>query len=108
MPKRRPRIKAVERFKKKLTIGNLWIYIIKILTLENPLKAYDVKKRLLDLYGIKPATVTVYAVLYKMCREGLIETVRVGGETLYRPTKRGVEALNEARKIIRNIENILE
>lgn len=100
-------IKAVERLKKKLTIENLWVYILKILLTENPLKAYDVKKRLTDVYRIKPATVTVYTVLYKMCREGLIEPVKVGGETLYRPTERGLRALDEARRVIERVEVIL-
>lgn len=97
------KIKAVERLKRKITIENLWIYIIKILKEEQPLKAYEVKKRLVKKYGIKPATVTVYVILYKMLKDNLIETVKVSGETMYKPTEKGVQALEEAKKILREV-----
>lgn len=99
--------KAVQRLKKKITVENLWMYIIRILAEGNPLKPYEVKKKLEEL-DIRPATITVYVVLYKMTREGLIETVSVGGETLYRPTGKGLKALSEAKSILEWARSILE
>ncbi len=98
--------KAVQRFKRKITVENLWMYIIKILAAGKPLKAYEVKKKLEEL-DIKPATITVYIVLYKMTREGLLETVSLGGETLYRPTEKGLKALSEAKNILEWARRIL-
>ncbi|MEN2999345.1 MAG: PadR family transcriptional regulator [Acidilobaceae archaeon] len=92
--------KALERLRRKVTLENLWMYVVKILSEEGPLRGYEVKKRLEERYGIRPATVTAYVVLYKMSREGLIEPVSLGGDTLYRPTQKGLEALEEARKIL--------
>lgn len=92
--------KALTRLRRKLTIENLWMYVVRLLERRGPLKAYEVKKWLEKDYGIKPATITVYIVLYKMRREGLLETIQVGGETLYKPSEKGLKALEEARKIL--------
>ncbi len=95
---------AVDRLKRKVTVENLWIYIIRILA-EEPLHAYGVKARLRDRYGIKVATVTVYAVLYKMVREGLLRVEKRGETKIYVPTELGLEALSEARRILEGVLN---
>jgi len=100
--------KALARLKRKLTIENLWIYIIKILEKHGPLKAYEIKKKLVEVYGIKPATITVYIVVYKMKREKLLETIDIGGETLYKPSERGLKALKEAKAILDWVRKALE
>ncbi|MDT7865340.1 MAG: PadR family transcriptional regulator [Desulfurococcales archaeon] len=100
--------KALARLKKKLTIENLWMYIVRILEKHGPLKAYEIKKKLAEEYGIKPATITVYIVVYKMRREKLLETVEVGGETLYKPSEKGVAALKEAKTILDWVRKALE
>jgi len=100
--------KALSRLKRKLTVENLWMYIIRILKEHGPLKAYEIKKKLAEEYGVKPATITVYIVIYKMRREKLLETVEVGGETLYKPSEKGVAALEEARAFIDWVRKALE
>ncbi len=92
--------KALARLRRKITVENLWMYIVRILEKYGPMKAYEIKKKLVEEYGIKPATITVYIVVYKMRRENLLETVEVGGETLYRPTEKGLKALREAKAIL--------
>ncbi len=99
--------RAVERLRRKITVENLWIYIIKILE-EEPLHAYGVKVRLRDKYGIKVATVTVYAVLYKMVREGLLRVEKKGETKVYRPTELGLQALSEARKLLEDVLHDIE
>ncbi len=47
------------------------MYILRIL-LERPLYAYEIKNILKNRFGFNVATITVYMVLYKMEREGLI------------------------------------
>jgi Fe2+ or Zn2+ uptake regulation protein len=100
--------KALVRLKRKVTIENLWMYIIRILEKYGPLKAYEIKKKLAEEYGLKPATITVYIVVYKMRREKLLETVEVGGETLYKPSEKGLIALREAKSILDWVRKALE
>lgn len=99
--------KALERLKRKLTVENLWIYVIKILKDCGELRAYDIKKELASRFHLKPATVTVYAVIYKMSKEGLIEGVKVSGEVRYRATERGLKALEEGIRFLDEVLNRL-
>jgi len=101
-------VRALERLKKKITIENLWMYIIRILMEQEPLKAYDIKVLLREKYGIKPATVTVYSVVYRMARDNLIKPVKVSGETRYRVTEQGISALKKAIELLEEIINKLK
>jgi len=96
-------VKALERLKRKITIENLWLYIINIL-LEKPTYAYDVKKRIVERFGFRPATITVYTVMYKMVREGLLEKDENG---VYRVTEQGRRAYEEALKLLEEIVMML-
>lgn len=98
--------KALKRLKDKLTKENLWLYIVKELA-EEPMYAYKVKVVLREKYNINVATVTVYTVLYRMEREGLITKVR-GDETTYRATERGLEQLNKALAFMKGVIQLLE
>ena len=93
---------AVRRLRRKVTVENLWTYIIRVLE-EEPLHAYGVKVRLKQRFGIKVATVTVYAVLYKMVREGLLTVEKRGETKVYKPTKTGLQALSEAKRILEGV-----
>lgn len=56
----------------KLTKENLWLYILKLL-MDRPMYAYEINKTIHGKFGFSTATITVYVVLYKMQREGLIQ-----------------------------------
>jgi len=85
--------RALIRLQRKLTVENLWIYVVKILSEEGkPLRAYDVKVKLRERFGLNPPAVTVYTIMYRMSLDGLVERVREGSETKYRATKLGLEA----------------
>lgn len=94
--------KALERLRRSTTIGNLWMYIIKVLLDSGPLKAYDIRRKLVETYGLKPATVTVYSVIYRMTREGLLRKINEP-ETRYEVTSKGVKYLEEAVKLLREL-----
>ncbi|MCD6195977.1 MAG: PadR family transcriptional regulator [Staphylothermus sp.] len=96
-------LKALTRLKRKLTIENLWIYIIKILIEYKEIKAYDARKLLRTKFGIKTRSITVYGVIYRMTREGLLEKITRDNETLYRLTDKGLEAYREGIKLLENI-----
>ncbi|RLG84668.1 MAG: PadR family transcriptional regulator [Thermoprotei archaeon] len=101
-------VKALERLKRKITIENLWMYIIRILVEQEPLRAYDIKVLLREKYGIKPATVTVYSVIYRMASDNLIKPVQVYGETRYRVTEQGKIALKKAIELLEETVNKLK
>jgi DNA-binding PadR family transcriptional regulator len=98
--------RALKRLKDKLTKENLWLYIVKELA-EEPMYAYKVKVVLREKYNINVATVTVYTVLYRMEREGLITKVE-GDNTMYRVTERGLEQLNRAIEFMEEVVRSLE
>ncbi|MEL9908185.1 MAG: PadR family transcriptional regulator [Desulfurococcus sp.] len=96
--------RAYIRLVKKLTVENLWLYIVKILMEEGkPLKAYDIKVRLREKFGIDPPAVTVYTVVYRMSRDGLLSRRQENGEALYSVTERGINAFKNALVLIEEI-----
>lgn len=95
--------KALERLKRKLTIENLWMYVIKVLKDKGELRAYDIKKELASNFRIRPATITVYVVIYKMCEEGLIESVKSVNDTRYRVTEKGIQVFNDGLRFLSEV-----
>ncbi|MCE4601390.1 MAG: PadR family transcriptional regulator [Desulfurococcales archaeon] len=95
--------KPLKRLEKKLTVEVLWLYIIAVL-LEKPTYGYDVRRRIRERFGFKPATVTTYTVIYRLEREGLIEkksdgtyTVTEEGEMIF---QEGVEMLGRVYQLL--------
>ncbi|WP_245526402.1 helix-turn-helix transcriptional regulator [Desulfurococcus mucosus] len=101
--------RAYTRLVKKLTVENLWLYIVKILLDEGkPLKAYDVKVRLRERFGIDPPAVTVYTVIYRMSRDGILARRQEGEETVYSVTERGVDAFRKALLFLEEVVSKLK
>lgn len=89
--------KALSRFYRKLTVENLWIYVIKgIQEVGKPLTGYEVKVVLRERFGVNPPAITVYTVLYRMVREGLLKRVSDNGVTKYVVDKKGLESFKQA------------
>lgn len=87
--------KPLHRLKRKLTVENLWIYVIATLLVE-PTYAYRVKKLVNEFFEFSPTTITLYSVIYRLSKSGLIKEETVAGGKIYRPTKEGVKELEEA------------
>lgn len=107
---------AYERLKKYLTLENLWIYIIKLLS-EAPngeMYAYEIKKALHLQFGLRPATVTVYSVLYRMEKEGLLQSRSTGtglgrlSKRYYTVTDKGMRELQQAVDFIDEVRSKLQ
>lgn len=96
---------AFNRLVKKLTVENLWIYILRMLA-EKPMYAYEMKKALMERFDVHVAMITVYIVLYKMVGEDLIKEVeRVSplgkpSRKYYGVTSKGEEALTLGRRFL--------
>lgn len=61
-----------------------------------PTYAYHVRRLINELFGFSPTTITLYSVIYRLKRSGLIKEDLVAGEKVYKPTEEGVKELEEA------------
>jgi|GEM_PF-235167 len=98
---------AYRRLVEKLTKENLWLFIINLL-IDRPMYAYEVKVKLRECYGLRAATVTVYTVLYRMTREGLLTTYEESGTKYYQVTEKGLEVYRNAISFIEKILKVLK
>ena len=65
-------MKPIERMADSLRRGNIWIWILKLLNEEDKY-AYQLRKEINDKFGFDPATVTAYAVLYRLEKSEFVE-----------------------------------
>lgn len=99
---------AYRRLVRKLTIENLWLYVLSLLR-EGPLYGYEIVKRIEERFGFKPGRVTCYIVLYKLQSEGLIASADLGADSrgpqrkYYVLTGDGERALEMARDFLRRL-----
>ena len=101
--------KPLIRLKRKLTTENLWVYVIASLMIK-PTYAYDVRKLINELFGFNPTTITLYSVIYRLRKDGLIKEELVSGEKIYKPTEEGVkeseEAISYMEQVIKRLKEI--
>ena len=99
---------AYRRLVRKLTVENLWLYVLSLLK-EGPLYGYEVAKRIEERFGFKPGRVTCYIVLHKLQSEGLIASVGTGADSegpqrkYYILTKEGEKALEIAKGFLKGL-----
>lgn len=101
---------ALERLKRKLTTENLWIHILSALK-KRDMYGYEIANMLRKEMKIKAAVITVYTVLYKMEREGLIMRKSGGGLNLrkiyYGITDKGIGTLNEGIIFLKDLLSVV-
>ena len=99
---------ACRRLVRKLTVENLWLYVLSLLK-EGPLYGYEVAKRIEERFGFKPGKVTCYIVLHKLQFEGLIASAGTGANSegpqrkYYILTKEGEKALEMAKDFLKGL-----
>ena len=99
----------VNRLRKKLQIDNLWMWILRLL-LEEEKYAYELRKEIKERFGFTPATVTSYAVLYRLERDEYVKSTvrsRFPSRKYYQITEKGIEALKEAEALFEKYQHIL-
>jgi DNA-binding PadR family transcriptional regulator len=99
---------AITRLENKLTKEMLWIYILRLLQ-ERPHYGYEIKQLVAQRFMFKPATVSGYAIIYKLKREGLIEEQRSSDSPrkYYAITDKGRTAMREAKEFLTNLIGIV-
>lgn len=91
--------RALDRLMAKLTKENLWIYIVRLL-MERPMYGYEIAREIRERFGINVTNVGVYVVLYKMERDGLVETFMSDDSKMYRLRPETVKLWLRARDFI--------
>ena len=93
----------VERVWKSLRMDNIWIWILKLL-MEEDQYSYTLRKLLNERFNFEPATVTTYAVLYRLERSGFVEqtnNAKFPNRKYYKITDMGINELKEAERTIK-------
>jgi DNA-binding PadR family transcriptional regulator len=95
---------ALEHLRTSLTKGNLWLYILSELQL-NDATPGELRCRVLDKRGFAPAAITFYSVIYRLRREGLVRRSSDSFRSAYAVTPKGKDEflramsyLDEVRK----------
>lgn len=94
----------LNRLKEKTTTDILWIYILKLLK-SRKMYAYEIKAELQKKFGIEPALITPYVVLYRLEKAGYVSSKWNENKKYYIITPEGEKLL---QKGIRHIEGMLE
>lgn len=95
-------MKPIERMADSLRRGNIWIWILKLLNEEDKY-AYQLRKEINDKFGFDPATVTAYAVLYRLEKSEFVEEASnefFPNRKYYKITKKGIGALKLAKNML--------
>jgi len=97
--------KPLKRLEKKITIENMWIYILSLLK-ERPMYAYEIRKKTKERFGFNAGQVTAYVVLYKLEKSSYVEAEwkeKVRQRKYYRITESGEKLLNDGIKLLENL-----
>jgi DNA-binding PadR family transcriptional regulator len=75
--------------------------------IKEPTYAYDVKKKIRKSFGFNPSTITLYTVIYRLNKEGLIR-MRSSEPKVYEVTEAGKKAYVKAVKYLETSVNKLK
>jgi DNA-binding PadR family transcriptional regulator len=96
----------VERLKEKVLKENLWIFLFKLLE-QNDEYAYELRKKINNVFGFWTGKVTGYRVLYLLEKDGYVESYSKGRRKYYRLTGKGQEQLKKAKSFLEKINTSL-
>ncbi|RDE13563.1 MAG: PadR family transcriptional regulator [Candidatus Thorarchaeota archaeon] len=96
-----PKAKAIHRLVSKLTKEMLWMYILRLLQ-EKPHYGYEIKRLIRERFGFSPATVSGYAIIYRLINDGLIEEQQPDDSPrkYYAITEKGSAAMVDAKAFL--------
>lgn len=90
--------KPIKRLKHLLTYGNLWLYVLSLMSHKKKVYAYALDDEIEKEFFFKPNRIMIYVVLYKLENEGLISSEFKQRRKYYAMTKKGSETLELARE----------
>jgi DNA-binding PadR family transcriptional regulator len=93
---------ALKRLKEKTTKDVLWIYILSLLK-EKDMYAYEIRDEIYRKFGFKPARITSYVVLYRLEKEGFVNSYWKGDRKYYSINLKGKKLLDEGIKYLKGM-----
>lgn len=96
---------AYERLVRKVTLENLWIYVLSLLR-SGPKYGYEIRDLIRAEYGFEPGKVSAYVVIYKLAKGGYISPKAGGGRgpgpprKYYEITEKGIELLERGLRFL--------
>ncbi len=91
-----------ERFKKLNTEGNLWIYVLS-LGKENLVCDEEVGKKIFERFGFLPKNLLLKSVLYRLRRQGYLQTEKYKGKKAYLTSERGKMELEKMKSFCQEL-----
>lgn len=91
----------LKRLKRLNTKDSLWLYVIHTIK-DTPMHAYALKREIEKNFGFETGNITVYKVLYLLSREKYVTKQKKGRRVIYSATKKGTDALTEAKEFYEN------
>ena len=98
--------KAFRRLKKKITIDNLWLYILRLLS-EKKMYGYELRESIKERFGFEPATVTSYTILYKLEKDNLVVS-QVENNPDGRPDRKYYTITDEGKKAMQEAKGLFD
>ena len=96
----------IKRLYKTLTKENLWLYVLSLLS-KKEAHGYTIAEDISKKFGWEPGFITPYIVLYRLESEGYIKSKNVGRRVNYKITKKGMDTLSKAKRILKAISEEL-
>ncbi len=90
---------SVEMLIRSISVRVLWVYVLAVLK-DEPTYPYRVKGLIKDRFSFNAPTVTLYTIMYRLEKKGLIARDEKG---IYRITEQGLKALAEAAQALKSI-----
>ncbi|MEM4633846.1 MAG: PadR family transcriptional regulator [Candidatus Anstonellaceae archaeon] len=94
--------KPIARLKHALSHGNIWLSALSIMR-QKKAYAYTLPEEIQKKFSFKPSRLMTYFVLYRLESEGLISSKFEGRRKYYSLTKKGRQALFEAKKALSSL-----
>jgi DNA-binding PadR family transcriptional regulator len=91
-----------ERFKKLNTEGNLWIYVLALGKEEGACDD-EVRRLIFEKFGFLPENILLKSVLYRLRRQGYIETEKYKGKRAYKTSQKGFAELEKMRSFCQEL-----
>ncbi len=100
-------VKPYRRLKETITNGNLWLYVLSVLKKEKKAYGYVLDDKIFSYFGFKPNKIMLYIVIYKLEREGLLNSHYEERRKYYAITEKGKQALEKGIALLKETSKML-
>ncbi len=91
----------LRRLENSMTSGNVWMYVLSLLSKMNRCHAYALTKEIRKEFGFNPSLISVYRAAYTLEYFGYIRPQSIGNRKYYIITESGRRYLKEAIKFLK-------